>query len=248
MSAISSAQPPVALITGGARRVGRRIALRLAESGFDVAFTYLTSDEDASSLLTAIRAKGRAGLKIKADLCQPREATDIIETQFTAGFNRLDLLVNNASVYEPDETADKTSEQYQRHFAVHVEAPLLLARRFSARLQSAEGCIINMLDVMAERPRPGYLAYCASKAALWNLTLGLARELAPRVRVNGVAPGVVQWPDSFPQEQREKYLRNVPLKRAGTPEEAAAAVEFLARRGTYITGQVIRIDGGRSAV
>jgi pteridine reductase len=103
-----------------------------------------------------------------------------------------------------------------------------------------------MVDLLAERPWPKYLAYCASKAALWNLTLSLARELAPEVTVNGIAPGVVEWPDDYPQSEREKYLKRVPLQRPGTPRDVAETVLFLSTGGSYITGQIIRLDGGRS--
>jgi pteridine reductase len=113
-------------------------------------------------------------------------------------------------------------------------------------LRKSRGHVINMVDLLAERPWPKYLAYCASKAGLWNLTLGLARALAPEVTVNGIAPGVVAWPDDYPEEEREKYLRRVPLAREGTPEDVAKLVHFLATEGSYINGQIIRLDGGRS--
>jgi pteridine reductase len=113
-------------------------------------------------------------------------------------------------------------------------------------LKTAGGAVVNMVDLQAERPTPGYLAYCASKAGLWNLTLGLARELAPRVRVNGIAPGVVEWEVDLPLEKREEYLRRVPLARAGTPVDVANAVKFLCAGENYVTGQILRLDGGRS--
>ena len=103
-----------------------------------------------------------------------------------------------------------------------------------------------MVDLLAEKPWPRYLAYCASKAALSNLTLGLARELAPEVTVNGIAPGVVEWPADMPESERGQYLQHVPLRRPGTPQDVANLVEFLITRGTYITGQILRLDGGRS--
>jgi pteridine reductase len=130
--------------------------------------------------------------------------------------------------------------------AVHFESPLLLAQTFAASLRAARGHIVNMVDLLAERPWPQYMAYCASKAALVNLTLSLARELAPDVTVNGIAPGVVEWPPDYPEAEKEKYLKRVPLKRAGTPEDVANLVHFLATGGSYITGQIIRLDGGRS--
>jgi pteridine reductase len=232
----------VALVTGAARRVGRAIALRLAEAGFDVAFTYLHSEDRARRLLGQIRRKGGRAVAIRADLSDPESAVRAIAAPFSAAFGRLDVLVNNASLYE----ADAGLDAMRRLWAIHLESPLLICRAFAPRLKAAGGCIVNMLDLLAERPMPGYLAYCASKAALWNLTLGLARELAPEVRVNGIAPGVVQWPQDLPLQMRTQYLRRVPLGKAGTPADVAQAVLFLCTGGQYITGQILRIDGGRS--
>jgi pteridine reductase len=134
----------------------------------------------------------------------------------------------------------------RRLWAIHVESPMLICHAFAPSLKAAGGCIVNMLDLQAERPIPGYLAYCASKAGLWNLTLGLARELAPEVRVNGIAPGVVEWPDDLPLQKRAQYLRRVPLGKAGTPADVAQAVLFLCSGAQYVTGQILRLDGGRS--
>jgi pteridine reductase len=134
----------------------------------------------------------------------------------------------------------------RRLMAVHFESPLLLCQAFAPLLRRNNGHVVNMLDLLVERPWPQYLAYCASKAALWNLTLGLARELAPDVTVNGIAPGVVEWPDDYPADEREKYLKRVPLARPGTPQDVAETVYFLVTAGNYVTGQVIRLDGGRS--
>src|SRR5439155_9286201 len=130
--------------------------------------------------------------------------------------------------------------------AIHVQSPLLLVQKFEPMLRVSHGHVINIVDLLAERPWPEYLIYCASKAALANLTLGLARELAPEVTVNGIAPGVVEWPDSYPEAERQKYLKRVPLDRAGTPTDVAELVHFLVTGGSYITGQIIRLDGGRS--
>jgi pteridine reductase len=232
----------VALVTGAARRVGRAVALRLAEAGFDVAFTYLNSEDRAKRLVTEIRKTGGNATAIRADLTDPESAIPAI----IAPFRRLDVLVNNASLYEADTNGPDALSRARRLWAIHVESPLLICRSLAPRLKAVGGCIVNMLDLLAERPMPGYLAYCASKAALWNLTLGLARELAPEVRVNGIAPGVVEWPDDLPLEKREQYLRRVPLGRAGTPADVAQAVLFLCQGGQYITGQILRIDGGRS--
>jgi len=236
----------VALITGAARRVGRAIALRLADEGLDIAFTYLTSGTAAGELCEEIRKKDRSCLTISADLTDSQAAVEKISAQVTAKFGRLDVLVNSASLYQPDAATAQATLQMQRFWAIHVESPLLLSRAFSPMLQSAGGSIINMLDLLAERPMPGYLSYCASKAGLWNLTLGLAREMAPRVRVNGIAPGVVEWPADLPADEREKYLRRVPLGKAGTPDDVAGAVAYLSIQAQYVTGQILRLDGGRS--
>jgi pteridine reductase len=158
----------------------------------------------------------------------------------------LDVLVNNASLYEPSGLNQTDVAQMRRFWAIHVESPLLLCRAFGRMLEAADGNVINMVDLLAERPMPEYLGYCTSKAGLWNLTLGLARAMAPRVTVNAIAPGVVEWPKDLPEAEREKYLRRVPLGRAGTPQDVAAAVEFLCTDGKYLTGQILRLDGGRS--
>jgi pteridine reductase len=238
--------PPVALITGAAKRVGRAIALHFADAGFDIAFTYLHSQTDANSLVEEIRAKSRRCQAFQADLTDPTAAAEAIYQNFTKSFDHLNVLVNNASLYEPSAMDQTDLPQMRRLFSIHVESPLLLSRAFAPTLRANNGHIVNMLDDLAEGPWPKYLAYCASKAALWNLTLGLALELAPEVTVNGIAPGVAEWPVGFPEDQKKDYLRRVPLARAGTPDDIAQAILFLCTTGTYVTGQVLHVDGGRS--
>lgn len=230
----------IALVTGGAKRVGRAIVEQLAVAGFRVFFTYHSSVKEAADLATNI-----GGTAIAADLSAPEEAVAKI---IPAVGDRLDVLVNNASAYEPSPLATLTLDQLRRLNAINVESPLLLTQALVARLRKRGGQVINMIDLLAEKPWPAYLGYCSTKAALANLTLGLARELAPDVTVNGIAPGVVDWPDKMPLEERERYLARVPLARAGTPEDVARLVVFLATGGSYITGQIIRLDGGRSLV
>jgi pteridine reductase len=238
---------PVALITGAAHRVGRAIALALAANGFDIAMTYHSSGDEAARLLGEITRMGRGALAIQTDFEHPDEAMGAIAGQFASTFDRIDALVNNASIYHPTPLTDVTLGDSRKFWAVHVEMPLLLAQHFADGLRTRRGRIVNMLDIAVEKPMPRYSAYSASKSALWNLTLSLARELAPEVNVNGVAPGVVAWPDDLPQAQRDLYLKRVPLGRAGTPEDAASIVAFLCSpAANYITGQIIRVDGGRS--
>jgi len=236
----------VALVTGGAKRVGRAIVEKLAASGFDVAFTYLSSEADAKELAHRIRAGGRRALAIKADLTRPDPCVEEIWREFFHEFDRADVLVNNASLYETGDLPAATHQQLLRLNAIHIESPLLLCQVFAPLLRESHGHVINMVDLLAERPWPQYLAYCASKGGLRTLTLGLARALAPEVTVNGIAPGVAEWPPGYPEEEKQKYLKRVPLARAGTPQDVADLVHFLCTTGTYITGQIIRLDGGRS--
>jgi pteridine reductase len=237
---------PVALVTGGAKRVGRAIVERLADAGHDIAFTYKSSKEEATGLTLALMSKGHNTLAIEVDLTQPGPAAEQIFSMFCARFGRLDVLVNSASMYVPAKLKQTGLETMRKLMAIHFEAPLLICQKFEAMLRDSRGHVVNMSDLLAEKPWPEYLAYCASKAALTNLTLGLARELSPEVTVNAIAPGVVEWPEGYPAEEREKYLKRVPLGRAGTPKDVANLVHFLATSGKYITGQVIRLDGGRS--
>jgi pteridine reductase len=236
----------VALVTGAARRVGRAIALKLAGGGFDVAITYRGSADEAGEVVELVKRSGRKGLAIQADFSDPQRAAEQVEKAFAAQFNRLDALVNNASMYEESSLQSASEKQIHDLFAIHFQTPFLLCRRFEKLLRASRGHIVNMIDLLAERPWPEYLVYCASKAALASLTRGLARALAPEVTVNGIAPGVVEWPEEYPESEREKYLKRVPLARPGTPEDVAKLVEFLVSDGSYITGQIIPLDGGRS--
>ncbi len=236
----------VALVTGGARRVGRAIVERLFNAKFDIAFTFWNSEEDATGLYKWIQKRRGECLLIQADLSDPAKAARHIRNTFLRKFGRLDVLVHNASLYQPIGFDQIKLEDMRRFMSIHYESPLLITRGLSTTLRQSRGHVVNMVDLLAERPWPQYMAYSASKAALLNLTLSLARELAPKVTVNGIAPGVVQWPEGYPEEEQDKYLKRVPLKREGTPQDVANLVHFLATEGSYITGQIIRLDGGRS--
>ncbi|HEX8523574.1 MAG TPA: SDR family oxidoreductase [Tepidisphaeraceae bacterium] len=232
---------PAAFVTGGAARVGRAIVEKLASTGFRVIFTYKTSAGAAEDLTARY---GNAVRCIQVDLAEvERFEKQIVQAAESLG--RLDLLVNCASVYQPDPSPPDLSF-FQQTFKVNAEAPLRLMEWLAPLLKRNGGHVVNMIDILAERPWPAYRTYCASKAALLNLTLSMARQLAPEVTVNGIAPGVVQWPPDYPAAEKEKYLKRVPLGRAGTPEDVANLVHYLATDGRYITGQIIRLDGGRS--
>jgi pteridine reductase len=236
----------VALVTGGSRRVGASIVPRLAEEGYDVAFTYNASVDEAQKTADDARSLGRRAEILQVDLTASTVAADSITNWINIAFGRLDVLVNNASIYAPGGLFDADMERLRQMWAIHVVTPMLLCRRLSPLLRENRGHVVNMLDIMVERPAPTYMAYSTTKAGLWNLTLSLARELAPEVTVNGIAPGVVAWPADVSDAEREKYLKRVPLNRSGTPRDVANTVAFLCQSGSYVTGQVIRLDGGRS--
>nr|AIA16197.1 Enoyl-(Acyl carrier protein) reductase [uncultured bacterium] len=236
----SDGEKRVVLVTGGAKRVGRAIVETMAARGWEVVFTYNTSRDESAS----VKSTNADISCVKADFNE----LDRYEKELRAAVEakgQLNALVNCASIYQPD-PAGWDQAFHRRMFAVNLEAPLRLADWFAPMLRASRGHVVNMVDLLAERPWPKFRAYCASKAALANATLSLARQLAPEVTVNGIAPGVVDWPPGFPDDEKAKYLRRVPLDRAGTPEDVANLVHFLLTQGSYITGQIIRLDGGRS--
>ncbi len=243
----------VALVTGAARRVGRAIALRLAQQGMHVAFTYHTSTDDAQRTAQQIEQLGRRAMPIRIDLSDPY-AADRVHDAFTSQFNSLHALVNNAAVYAPTPLNRVTPSDFHHHMAVNALAPLMLIHKFAALLGAGHrfddpatvGRVVNLLDAHTlGQPQKKYINYSASKAALLDITKTCALELAPKVTINGVAPGVVAWNEAATPKQRDQYLSRVPLARHGTPEDAAAAVLFLIRDAHYTTGHVVHLDGGR---
>ena len=250
---INRLEGKVALVTGAAKRVGRGIALRLAEAGMDVAITYQSSAAEARDTVSAIEGWGRRGLAIRVDFAKPQAAEQVFE-RFTRRFTRLDALVNNASTFAPSPLSGLKRKDFEHFMAVNALAPLqliqlfapLLAGHYDRRDPASIGRIVNFVDIhVLGQPLKGYVAYNASKAALLEITRTLALELAPKVTVNALAPGVVAWAESYTPRQRKAYMRRVPLARPGTPEDAAAAALFLIRDADYCTGQVIQLDGGR---
>lgn len=243
----------VALVTGGAIRVGRAVAVRLAQAGLDVAITYRSSQAQAASAAEEIRALGRRCHLIHADF-EDAAAVEHVHEQVSAACGRLDVLVNNASVFDATPLGTLTHEAFDRQMKVNALAPLMLMQKFAPMLAArhragdaaSTGRIVNFIDihVMGQHLK-GYMAYNVSKAALMEATMTAALELAPAVTVNAIAPGVVAWAESYTPEARQAYMRRVPLARPGTPEDAAAAVKFLACDAHYCTGQIIRLDGGR---
>ncbi|MCE2924130.1 MAG: SDR family oxidoreductase [bacterium] len=249
---------PIAIITGAAKRVGRAIAVALAKQGCDIIATYNTSSAAAEVTAEQVQIDApRATIILKQLDLEDLNSVDLLAAQLSEQLPRLDVLIHNASLYEPTPTQRLTPEACQRFYRVNALAPLMLSRTLAGKLASSKlpggGAIVTMCDIHAMgalgQPRRDHLAYSMSKAALLEMTLVLARELAPRVRVNAVAPGVVAFPEAGRESDADaqaRYLSRVPLARAGTPADAAEAVAWLALRAHYCTGQVINVDGGRS--
>jgi pteridine reductase len=236
-----------ALITGAGRRIGRAIGMRLARAGCDVAIHYNRSADPAAAVAADCQKLGVRAVAMAADLEDPNACRTLI-AQVRAQFGRLDVLVNNASLFGPMDIDHFTLQQWDRHLRVNVTAPMVLAHEARAALRTAKGRIINLCDAATSRPWPSHIAYVVSKGALETLTQVLARAFAPEVNVVGIAPGVAEWPDDYDVETRARLTARIPLGRAGTPEDIAAAVHFILSEGDYITGVIIPIDGGRRLV
>lgn len=227
--------------------MGKAISLRLAKAGYDLLISYRTHGDEAEALADELRQQGRRVTCFATDLADPAAATSAVQQAINqAGIDQLQVLVHNASVYKPSDFGSITPAELREPMAVHYESPLLITQALAPLLKAAKGHVICMADILADRPWPQYMAYCASKAALVNLTKSLARQLAPEVTVNAIAPGVVAWPAGYPESEKDKYLARVPLARSGSPEDVAELVAFLCDGGKYITGQIIPLDGGRS--
>lgn len=246
----TGADTPVALITGGSQRIGAAISRRLHGAGFDVLIHYRKSQPAAAALAQELNAD-RAGSAhcLAADFDAP-DQPGALAAAVLAQTARLDLLVNNASTFYPTPIAGASAQDWDQLFNSNLKVPYFLAQQLLPALTTARGSIVNITDIHAERPLPEHSLYCMAKAGLRMMTLALAQELGPAVRVNGVAPGAILWPggDSIlddPGEQQQ-ILSRVPLDRIGSPQDIANTVLFLARDANYISGQIIAVDGGRS--
>ena len=246
MTDLPSARP-VVLITGAARRVGATIARTLHGAGYDLALHHRNSGDELAALVDDLeQARGAGTLTLQAELADVDALPDLVN-ETARRFGRLDGLVNNASAFFPTPLGTVTTEQWDELFASNTRAPFFLAQAAARHLRDRAGAIVNLLDIYAERPLPGYSVYCMAKAAQAAMTLALAHELGPEVRVNGIAPGAVLWPETgHAQASRSDIIARTPLKRTGTAEDVASAVLWLLRDARFVTGQVIRVDGGRS--
>lgn len=236
----------VALVTGAARRIGREIALKLADAGCHLAIHYRSSESQAQQLASRIQTLGRRAIAIRADLRSPDRIEPLVH-QVRDELGGPDLLINNASVFAPTQWGKTTAEEWLDQYRVNTIGPVLLAQAcWPIFQQRGEGQIVNLSDIYAARPLPSHAAYSASKAALESATQSLARLMAPTVRVNAIAPGPALFPDDFDPRQRDRILARVPLQRTGSPADIASAVLYLLRDADYLTGQTITVDGGKS--
>jgi pteridine reductase len=244
---MAQTERPVALITGAARRVGARIARTLHAAGYDLALHYHQSAADMRALCAELDGvRSNSTLALSADLSDDFALPDLVGAA-ASRYGRLDLLVNNASSFAPTAIGEVSPNDWDALFASNARAPFFLAQAAASHLEKSHGSIVNLLDIYAERPLRGHTIYCMAKAALSMLTLSLAQELAPHVRVNGVAPGAILWPENGKSEVHKKELiARTPLARMGEPADVAEAVLWLARDARYTTGQIIRVDGGRT--
>jgi pteridine reductase len=236
-----------AIVTGGARRVGAAIARRLHAAGASVLVHYRDSEADATALAAELNGqRAKSAAVVKAELLAPIAPRALVSAALQA-FGRLDLLVNNASSFFAVPLGELEASHWEELIGSNLRAPLFISQECAPQLARHEGAIVNIVDIHAERPLKGYPLYSIAKAGLAALTRSLALELAPAVRVNGVAPGAIAWPEDgqFEDAERSRIVATTPLGRVGSPEDIAHAVQFLAG-ASFITGQIVAVDGGRS--
>lgn len=234
----------VALVTGAAKRLGREIALQLARNGWDIAAHHLSSEADAKQLAEAVTQLGRKCVLVKADLAQEAEVESVVARAEAAG-GPVTVLVNSASVFEDDRLETASRASWDRHLNINLRAPLVLSQQFAKRLPgSARGCIVNLIDQSVLRLTPQFLSYTVSKTGLWTLTQTMAQSLAPRIRVNAVAPGPALKASHQSQANFDRQVQSTLLQRPSGPEDIAAAVLYLVNAAS-VTGQMIAVDSGQ---
>ena len=237
---------PVVLITGAAKRIGRSIARHLHAKGFSVVIHHRNSATEAESLQQELeQIRPNSTLVLQAELSEFDRLPEMI-AKTIGRFGRLDALVNNASSFFPTPIGTTQGSDWQKLFTSNAWAPFFLSQAAAPHLKASKGCIVNIVDIYAERPLKDHTVYCMAKAALAMMTQSLAKELAPSIRVNGIAPGAILWPETGKADtDKNVMLANTPLLRAGSADETAEAVRWLIQDASYCSGQIIRIDGGR---
>jgi pteridine reductase len=240
-------QGKVVLITGGAKRVGAATCRRLHAAGANIMLHYRVSAGEARLLQAELNHQRKDSVAlIQADLLDVAKLPSLVD-QTVQRFGKLDALINNASSFFQTPVGEITPAAWEDLIGTNLRAPLFVAQAAAPALKKTQGAIVNITDIHAERPLKNYVVYSVAKSGLVGLTRSLARELAPEVRVNAVAPGPILWPDdeSFDELSRQRIISHTPLKREGTPEDIAKAVLFLLAEATYVTGETINVDGGR---
>jgi pteridine reductase len=233
-----------ALVTGGARRIGRAISLGLAEAGFDVVVNHHASPGEAEEVVAQIRALGQRAEAVRADVSDSAQVAELARA-VEDRFGRLDLLVNNASLFQPRRLLEVEEEEWDRVMAVNLKAPFLVLKATAPLLDAAGGSVVNLVDLSALQPWTEYAHHAVSKAGLLHLTRVMARAMAPRVRVNAIAPGTVLPPEDAEEAARDRSREATAVGTLGTPEDVVHTLLFL-YRSPFITGEVVVVDGGRS--
>ena len=240
----------VVLITGGAKRVGAAISRMLHREGARLVIHYRSAGDEAHALERELnRLRPDSAALVQGDLLDPDTYAQLV-TAAVERFGGLDALINNASSFYPTAVGEITEADWQDLIGTNLKAPLFLAQAAARELARRHGCIVNIADIHAERPTKSYVVYSLAKAGLVALTKSLAHELGPTVRVNAVAPGTILWPDDDPRfddAERRRIIAHTALKRAGEPDDIARAVRFLVSDAPYVTGEILAVDGGRSA-
>jgi pteridine reductase len=238
----------VVLVTGGAKRVGAAIARRLHREGASLMLHYRGSEREAKALRTELNAaRAESVALVQADLLDVQGLPEIVRNTVNR-FERLDALINNASTFFPTPVGEMTPANWDTLVGANLRAPLFLSQAAAPHLKKTGGSIVNITDIHAERPLKSYVIYSVAKTGLVGLTRSLARELAPEVRVNGVAPGAIVWPEdgSWDDITRQRIVSHTLMRRTGEPDDIARAVYYLIAEAPYVTGQIIAVDGGRS--
>ena len=244
---VSSLEGRWALVTGAGKRIGAAVASALHDAGANVAIHYFSSSESADALAAGLNAeRPGSSITVHGDLRRVAELERMIRDVVDQA-GRLDVLINNASSFYPTPLGAITEEQWDDLVGTNLKAPLFLCQAALPHLRETNGVIVNIVDVHSQRPLRNHPVYGAAKAGLAMLTRSLAKDLGPDIRVNGVSPGAILWPEAgMPEQIQENIIRQIPLKRPGAPQDIAAAVLFLVRDAPYVTGQIVAVDGGRS--
>ena len=246
---MDSNQAAVVLVTGGARRLGAEIVRQMHAAGARVVVHFRSSGDEAAQLAATLNALRPGSVSIvQADLLSSNAGERLVAAA-VAAYGRLDALVNNASSFFPTPLGTIDEAAWSDLVGSNLKAPLFITQAATPYLKLSRGCVVNIVDIHAERPLRGYPVYCAAKAGLAGLTRALAQELAPEVRVNGISPGAIEWPDDgqFAPQERAAIIEHSLLERIGAAADIAGAVRYLVFDAPYVTGQILAVDGGRSA-